>query len=484
MMNKIVKMWKQIVFLFSVCAISAILFASTDVMEVQAENEKPGKVVLTSVKSSDYNAIKITWEKEDNAQEYQVYRAISKNGKYKLINTTTVNSYTNTGLTTGKKYFYKVRAINETYQGTFSSIKYATPTLKKVAGLKAAINSKGNIKVSWNKVNGAKGYKVYRATSKKGTYKLVKTTTAKSYTNTGLTAGKTYYYKVRAYRVVNKSNKYGSYSDVASCKSNKLDSIRKSMLSEVNRKRRNAGLKPLQLYDPINKTAQIKAKDLYKTRVFDHYSKNLGWFYDQYEEAGILYDAGAENIAFGYPSVSDVMKGWMNSKGHKANILGDYTHLGVGYYKGYWVQQFIKNPSEEIDRPSYEKCQYCDADTSEKGEMVDYWVTFDSTGTYDGESFDNTDDCYFQQMRVTAVICKQCNKNIGICEGISYYLEFYHNLKTTLGSDEDIFDYIKWEKVVDIVPSEEEDGVYYEICEFVDTPEISDLQKLVGMDVL
>jgi fibronectin type 3 domain-containing protein len=81
--------------------------------------------------------------------------------------------------------------------------------------------SASSIKVSWKKISGASGYKVYRATSSGGTY--TKVCTAKSagtvsYTDTGLTSGKKYYYKVRAYRTVSETKVYGEFSSVKSVK--------------------------------------------------------------------------------------------------------------------------------------------------------------------------------------------------------------------------------------------------------------------------
>lgn len=71
------------------------------------------------------------------------------------------------------------------------------------------------IQVSWtNRSTRATGYKVYMATSKYGTYKLVGTTTSSSYTKSNLTKGKTYYFKVRAYRSVSGKMIYGNYSTV------------------------------------------------------------------------------------------------------------------------------------------------------------------------------------------------------------------------------------------------------------------------------
>lgn len=184
--------------------------------EVSAASKKPSKVKITSIQSYDYNSVKITWKKAKNTKKYQVYRAASKNGKYKLVKTTTSRSYINKQLTTGKKYYYKVRGVNGSKKGRFSSKKYAVPKLKKTNGVKVTSSDHNSISISWNKVNGAKGYQVYRAGSKTGTYKKVKSTTVSNFTNTGLTVGKTYYYKVRAYRIVNGKYKYGALSSTVS----------------------------------------------------------------------------------------------------------------------------------------------------------------------------------------------------------------------------------------------------------------------------
>lgn len=174
------------------------------------------------------------------------------------------------------------------------------------------------------------------------------TTKSRSYVNKKLKTGKRYYFKVRALN----GKKKGAFSKKVSAvpkakKAAGLKDIQNQMLQKVNKERKAAGVKPLALYEPINKTSQEKAVDLYKTGVFEHYSKNLGWCYDQFDRAGITYMAAAENIAWGQGSVSSAMNSWMHSSGHKRNILDkDMTHLGVGYYKGYWVQQFIQIPEE------------------------------------------------------------------------------------------------------------------------------------------
>ena len=88
-------------------------------------------------------------------------------------------------------------------------------TLLKTAKLTAGSKK---ITVKWTKVSGATGYKLYRATSKSGNYKLIKTTTSTYYTNKSLTKGKKYYYKVKAYRMVSGKKVYSSYSSVKYCR--------------------------------------------------------------------------------------------------------------------------------------------------------------------------------------------------------------------------------------------------------------------------
>ena len=131
--------------------------------------------------------------------EYQIYRATSKNGTYKRIYTTTKTSFTNTSVTAGQTYYYKVRAIAEksAANSAYSTAKYRTCDLARpVVSIK--LNSADHPRLTWKAVDGAVSYKVYRATSANGTYKLMKTTTSTSYTNSSAKAGTTYYYKVRA----------------------------------------------------------------------------------------------------------------------------------------------------------------------------------------------------------------------------------------------------------------------------------------------
>lgn len=189
--------------------------------------EKPNKVLGIKATSNSYNSIKLTWNKAINgANGYAVYRSTSKDGKYTLRKTITSKNtieFTDTGLDTNTTYYYKVRAYrmiaDKKKYGSYSEIVCAKPVLSKTTITVSSKSKKATIK--WNKVLGASGYKVYFATSSDGTYSLKKTITSintLSYTNTNLVSGKTYYYKVRAYRNVNGKVVYGPYSAVKSKK--------------------------------------------------------------------------------------------------------------------------------------------------------------------------------------------------------------------------------------------------------------------------
>ena len=80
---------------------------------------------------------------------------------------------------------------------------------------------------------------------------------------------------------------------------------------------------------------------------FDHYNPDSASPFDRMKAAGIRYTMAAENIAAGYPSPESVVEGWMNSPGHRANILSGNKYLGVGLALGggygyYWTQCFAK----------------------------------------------------------------------------------------------------------------------------------------------
>ncbi|MBM7567392.1 CAP domain-containing protein [Paenibacillus sacheonensis] len=109
----------------------------------------------------------------------------------------------------------------------------------------------------------------------------------------------------------------------------------------VNKERANAGLTALKSDSLLTKVALDKAKDMYANNYFDHNSPTYGSPFDMMRAYGVAYSYAGENIAKGQRTPQEVMTAWMNSAGHKANILGShYGKIGVAYYNGEWVQEF------------------------------------------------------------------------------------------------------------------------------------------------
>lgn len=119
----------------------------------------------------------------------------------------------------------------------------------------------------------------------------------------------------------------------------------KQVVNLVNQERSKAGLKPLTINSTLTKSAQAKAQDMHDKKYFDHNSPTYGSPFQMMSKFGYKYSYAGENIAMGQKTPSEVMNAWMNSQGHRANILSpNFTEIGVGYTKdgSYWVQQFGK----------------------------------------------------------------------------------------------------------------------------------------------
>lgn len=129
--------------------------------------------------------------------------------------------------------------------------------------------------------------------------------------------------------------------------SSQTTSIEQQVVNLVNGERAKVGISPVKLDTELSKVAALKSKDMRDKVYFSHTSPTYGSPFDMMKTYGITYKYAGENIAAGQTSAESVMNSWMNSPGHKANILNkNYTHIGVGYAKGgtythYWTQEFI-----------------------------------------------------------------------------------------------------------------------------------------------
>lgn len=164
--------------------------------------EKP-KLTITNTDTG----FKVTWDKIKGADKYKVYRATSENGPYTVALEVTGTSYNTNNVENGKTYYIKVEAVctANTKANAMSDVAKTTwgtepeqpdPIDKPVP--KAGNSVTGKPQLTWEKVDGATKYEIYRSGYKDGTYTKMFTTTATSYTNTSANAGYIYYYKVKA----------------------------------------------------------------------------------------------------------------------------------------------------------------------------------------------------------------------------------------------------------------------------------------------
>lgn len=127
-----------------------------------------------------------------------------------------------------------------------------------------------------------------------------------------------------------------------------VSSFEKEVVELVNQEREKYGYSPLQIDTRLTVVARKKSADMRDNRYFSHQSPTYGSPFDMLEKENIRYTMAGENIAAGQRTPSQVVKDWMNSEGHRQNILNpNYTHIGVGYCQGgsygtYWTQLFIK----------------------------------------------------------------------------------------------------------------------------------------------
>ncbi|HRZ29146.1 MAG TPA: fibronectin type III domain-containing protein [Spirochaetota bacterium] len=160
------------------------------------------------------SALIVAWSPVNGAEGYRVYRSATQTGTYSQIGSdiTGVTTYTDSGLAELTSYFYKVSAFDSEGEGALSdfavgSTLSSTGAPASPTGLAASNPTVSSLTLSWNAVTGAPGYRLYRAATSGGSYSQIGSdiTSGTTYTNNGLAANTTYYYKVSAYNSIDES---------------------------------------------------------------------------------------------------------------------------------------------------------------------------------------------------------------------------------------------------------------------------------------
>ncbi|MCI9063515.1 MAG: hypothetical protein HFJ17_02800 [Clostridia bacterium] len=214
----------------------------------------------------------LKWNKVSGVKGYKIYRATSKNGTYKHIKT--ISKASTTTFTDkdkkikNKNAYYKIRAYQKRsgkeYYGVYSSVQEKSKYEQVVIKKSSANSSKKTITLNWQKVSGVTGYKIYKATSKNGTYKHVKTISKNkttSYTDKkGIGVGNLYYYKIRVYKKRGSKTEYGQYS----APKKQTTGSRKQQMNKIKLKPELSGVEELDKeYQKIIKKATKGKKTVY-----------------------------------------------------------------------------------------------------------------------------------------------------------------------------------------------------------------------------
>ena len=349
-------------------------------VSVQAAAAKPGTVKLSSVKVVDYNKINVKWKKTSGATNYIVYYKKAGSGKWIKVKTLDdkKSSYTHTSsskypIVVGQKYTYTVKAYNKKTKksGNYNTKGLTvTASLKMVTGIEAKIEGT-TVKLTWNKVSGADKYAIYSKIKADDKWsKIITVKDTSSFVDVNPCINCTNYYSVRGYSSGTKA--YGVMNKTGvSIYVKDSDEVRPTITPEptdtpepddevdhatpeqkaqevfklVNTERMKAGLQPYKYDLRLEKAAMVRAKEI--AVKFSHERPDGTSCGTAVTQAG----AGSptdENIGMGTSSAAEVMKAWMDSLGHKIAILSkNNTHIGVGYYKGHWVQTFSDNPDKK-----------------------------------------------------------------------------------------------------------------------------------------
>ncbi len=123
-----------------------------------------------------------------------------------------------------------------------------------------------------------------------------------------------------------------------------LSQFEQEVVDLTNQERAKQGLPALKIDTELSKVARAKSKDMAANGYFAHNSPTYGSPFDMMKQFGVNYSTAGENIAKGQRSPQEVVNAWMNSQGHRENIMNaKFTHIGVGYVEqgNHWTQQFI-----------------------------------------------------------------------------------------------------------------------------------------------
>lgn len=186
---------------------------------------------FSSIEPASSTSLELCWSKVKGVTGYSISRSTSSGGTFTevaKVTPATQTTWTDTGLKPGVTYYYKIRTYttsgSKTTYGKYSPVASGTTITRPMISSIKSKNSKALV-ISWETVNNAANYEIYRATKKNGTYSRIATLAGVNrltYTDTRIKAGKKYHYKIRSVGQIDKATVYSDYSDVYSARTAKV----------------------------------------------------------------------------------------------------------------------------------------------------------------------------------------------------------------------------------------------------------------------
>ena len=319
--------------------------------------------------------VKLTWSPVSGAEGYLIYRQIGS-GAFEYVYMTGNLSYIDSKCSGNEYNFYRVYAYyksgDKIIPGAAGKYVYSKPMLKPVVKVEAEATGTREITLSWSKVTGAEGYLIIRALQSDESVESIGDTMGESstqYIDYSPSIDEWNFYAVVPYFIDGRdeivyNEDIKDIADVYAISANVVKeqitgyesySEAYKVLNLVNKERASRGLQALVMDQDLMDAAMQRAAET--VVLFDH-TRPSG-----YSCFTVTSKAFGENIAYGsmpYYGAEEIMDGWMNSEGHRANILGDYETIGIGcfQYEGValWVQLFGGGDYEPASRPADRTC--------------------------------------------------------------------------------------------------------------------------------
>lgn len=323
--------------------------------------------------------IYLTWNKVDGAVAYHVYRSASFSGTYAKITATTMPYYSDTYLSTGTTYYYKVQAAYNGETGPYSDAVQATTltaggVLMQPTNVKAEIRDTNQVYLTWDVVSSALHYDVYRATSPTGSYTKLVSVNTPFYTDLNLASGITYYYKIQA----SNNTSASPYSDSIQAQT-PLD--RNILPAAANMSA--AGLSPSQIYVKWDAVENATFYQVYR-------STSLNGAYDLVATAASPFHVDT-NLAPGTAYFYKIQSG---------NTIGVGYYSEVAYASTMYSNSTLGMPGNIKATPLNSEQIFLTWDSVANASYYNIYRAVSSTGTYNFVSAADTP--YFTDTNLTA----------------------------------------------------------------------------------